>query len=634
MKLKKNELKIIQLLLASPDYISTYDIATSTGIPRRLVRDEISNVRVILSSLNLNLLSKPSKGYFIEGKSSKDLSRLQNIINDNERDENNVFPTLPKDRRNYIAKRLIEEASYIKLETFANELLVSRPTVANDVLLLKKDIHKYGLTLIQKPNYGISIQGSEISKRKVLADWVFENLTQSDMFGDFLDAYFNSPDYQIIEIINQHQIIMSDISLIDFLICFSIAIARNTINHTIDSPIANFEQFKDRFEYATAKELGKYVQERFKIDFNEYEIQNITILLICKRSSRGLSASHDDNVITIANEILARIKAETLITFDTDKLFRILSLYIENTLIRQAYVEKIRTPVYENIQYEYPLPYHLASIASATIQQHSKIKLSRSELSAFTILFNNAINNQNKKKKKVLLINCMSGSTFTLHRYRIETELAAQLVITKYTQYYRINEEDLSNYDLIISSVPIRKQLSIPVINTSYMITNDDIIRIKSYLSYLFNDEDLVYYFHPYLYSSNVKVKSKKGVASTFYHLLTCLYPNLKDTFKYELNKQHRYTLNTFNNVIGLIKLNKPINANNNIVAITLNEPILFDQQQMQVIILFSCLDNNNIMYNTLFNTLKNVANNELDVKKLLSHLSYPEFLSVIKNNK
>lgn len=102
------------------------------------MRDEISNVRVILSSLNLNLLSKPSKGYFIEGKSSKDLSRLQNIINDNERDENNVFPTLPKDRRNYIAKRLIEEASYIKLETFANELLVSRPTVANDVLLLKK----------------------------------------------------------------------------------------------------------------------------------------------------------------------------------------------------------------------------------------------------------------------------------------------------------------------------------------------------------------------------------------------------------------------------------------------------------------------------------------------------------------
>lgn len=118
---------------------------------------------------------------------------------------------------------------------------------------------------------------------------------------------------------------------------------------------------------------------------------------------------------------------------------------------------------------------------------------------------------------------------FTLHRYRIETELAAQLVITKYTQYYRINEEDLSNYDLIISSVPIRKQLSIPVINTSYMITNDDIIRIKSYLSYLFNDEDLVYYFHPYLYSSNVKVKSKRAS------------PQLSIIINMSLSKSKRY---------------------------------------------------------------------------------------------
>lgn len=67
MKLKKNELKIIQLLLASPDYISTYDIATSTGIPRRLVRDEISNVRVILSS---TLIYYPSLQKVILSKES------------------------------------------------------------------------------------------------------------------------------------------------------------------------------------------------------------------------------------------------------------------------------------------------------------------------------------------------------------------------------------------------------------------------------------------------------------------------------------------------------------------------------------------------------------------------------------
>ena len=41
MNLKKNEIEIIKLLIASTNYISSYDIATATGINRRLVRDEM-----------------------------------------------------------------------------------------------------------------------------------------------------------------------------------------------------------------------------------------------------------------------------------------------------------------------------------------------------------------------------------------------------------------------------------------------------------------------------------------------------------------------------------------------------------------------------------------------------------------
>ena len=77
MQLKKNEIKIIQLLLASDNYISSYEIANSTGISRRRVRDEMKIVKDILATLHLNLLSKPSQGYYIEGKSSQDLTELQ-----------------------------------------------------------------------------------------------------------------------------------------------------------------------------------------------------------------------------------------------------------------------------------------------------------------------------------------------------------------------------------------------------------------------------------------------------------------------------------------------------------------------------------------------------------------------------
>lgn len=140
MQLKKNEMKIIQLLLASDNYISSYEIANSTGISRRRVRDEMRSVKDILASLHLNLLSKASQGYYIEGKSSQNLTELQNIINNNIRGDDSLIPTLPDERSNYILGRLINSKEFIKLETLADELVVSRATIANDLVSTKNDL--------------------------------------------------------------------------------------------------------------------------------------------------------------------------------------------------------------------------------------------------------------------------------------------------------------------------------------------------------------------------------------------------------------------------------------------------------------------------------------------------------------
>ena len=65
MKTINNEIKIIQILLSSNDYISTYEIATLIGVSRRSVREEINNVKNILKEHNIHLTSKPNKGYII-----------------------------------------------------------------------------------------------------------------------------------------------------------------------------------------------------------------------------------------------------------------------------------------------------------------------------------------------------------------------------------------------------------------------------------------------------------------------------------------------------------------------------------------------------------------------------------------
>lgn len=633
MQLKKNEIKIIQLLLASDNYISSYEITNSTGISRRRVRDEMKIVKDILATFHLNLLSKPSQGYYIEGKSSQDLTELQSIINKNERDDDSLIPSLPDERSNYILGRLINSREFIKLETLADELLVSRATIANDLVSIKNEFKKYGLKFNQKPNYGIYISGPETGKRKCLVDNIFKNLNISDMYFDFLDTYFNSPDYEIIQILREYAISISDISLIDFLISFSISAARISCGYLIGHQTEGFEDYQNRTEYFVAKKLALYAKEHFDVEFDEYEIQNITIQLICKRATKGLTFIYNQDIIDLQNEILDKIKKQTLITFDDEHFNKVFPLYLNYTLIRQKYGEKIRTPLYEDIQYDYPLSYYLAQIVSQVIKKHTKIPLSRSEITNFTILFNNTINNKKYSQKKVLLINCMSESIKTFINHFIEKELYDQLVITKSIHYYEIEEENLDQYDLILSTAPIHRQLPIPVISVNYIMSQDDIIRIKSYLSYLFNDEQMLYYFHPSFYKTHVPVKTLKGLATSFYQSIKSVY-RLNDSKKNDMMNKNICSVHTFENQIGLLRLSRPLNSNNIISIIVLEEPMKVENQTFNISILFSCADNQNVMYNTLFSTLKNISENKEDLDKLISHIPYTEFLSILLKNK
>lgn len=633
MKLKSNELKIIQLLLSADSYLSSYEIASSTGISRRKVRDEMKIVKDILDSLHLNLLSKTSSGYYIEGKSSKNLAELENIINKNDRNDDNAIPTLPYERTNYILIRLINSKDYIKLDTLADELLVSRATIVNDFIGLKKEIKKYHITITQKPKYGVIMEGPEEGKRAIIVDQSFRNMSISNMYFDFIDCLFKSSDKVIIDIIKAHQINISDISLIDFLIGFSTCISRVSKGFMINHPVEQFSHFENRPEYYAVLDLAHYSREHFQTILPEYEIQRLTIQLICKRSTKGIISAYHPDIIAIENEILHEIESQTCITFHDAKFLNTLQICIEYTLMRQKYNEKIRTPLYIDIQYDCPLAYYLAKVVSCIIKKHTGRDISSSELTNFALLFNNSIDNKKLIQKKALFINCMREPVRTFVYDYVDKELHSLISITKSIHYFEIDQENLDDYDLILSTAPIHKSLPIPVISISYLITKDDIIRIKSYLSYLFNDKQFIYYFHPAFYQRHVQVKTMKGLASTFYSSIKKVYHHLDESKKNDMMNTNLLSIHTFNNSIALIRLSRPLNANNIVAMVICEQPISIQENTFQIAFLISSVESHNTMYNTLFSALKNTSEKKEDMDKLLLQPSYPEFLKIILNN-
>ena len=104
----------------------------------------------------------------------------------------------------------------------------------------------------------------------------------------------------------------------------------------------------------------------------------------------------------------------------------------------------------------------------------------------------------------------------------------------------------------------------------------------------------------------------------------------LNDSKKNDIMNKNICSIHTFENQIGLLRLSRPLNSNNIISIIILEEPMTIENQTFKIAILFSCADNQNVMYNTLFSTLKNISENKEDLDKLISHIPYTEFLSIL----
>lgn len=633
MKLKENEIKILQILLSSNNYISTYEIATLTGITRRSVRVEISNVKNILNEYHISLDSKPNKGYLIKEKTPEMIHTLQMLIDENENVLDAVLPDLPEDRANYILKTLAQTNKYIKLDDIADQLLVSRATIANDLITVKKHLSHFNLSIMQKPNYGIKLIGKESERRKALADTIFRDMNEREIYYDFLDTYLDSSDYKIIEIIRNNNIHLSDLSLVDILINYSISIARNMAGHPLDTVFEDFELIQNTNEYKAALQLSQLAKECYNVTLNESEILFFTIMMICKASTQNKIYYEDSVTSKLTHEILDDIYKSTLIHIDS-KYYERLSLYIQTSLLRQKYQEKIRNPLFDKIQDDMPFALYLTRIVSKKIKDYTNIPLSRSEITAFTIFFNNIITEHTDHRKKALLINCMGNFASNYNINMLEKELLNDLVVHKCISYSELPNENIKDYDLIISNAPIHKSYDIPIINTSYIMTMDDIIFIKSKLTYYFNEENLVYYFHPELFEHSVSAKTKKGISTVLYQTLCKIYPLMKSSVKANFTNKNKYSLHSFNNSIGLLKLNTPINSNTNNIILTFKEPVNYDDHEFQVLIVFSSYDQNNIMYDTLYNTLKKISEDNTLVESLIKCESYTEFLSILINNK
>lgn len=634
--MEKKEVQIIRLLISATTYMSSYAIADNTGISRRLIRDEMNNVKKILKSLGFNLISKPSKGYRIEAIGSKTVQYLSLLIDQKECERHNFIPTLPTERVDYIVKRLLEANSYVKIDDISNELLISRSSISKDLKSVKKTLSRHNLSIKQKPNYGITIVGKEINCRKSLCDYLFTNFKNSAIFYDLLRSFGEETELienGIIIILDKFNIEMSDISLCDFLLWLSVSVSRMQSGHYLDS-VLDISDIKDDIVFDVAKHITDFLQLELGISIPELETIQVGIELISKRSATSNTLINNQKAKKIVTQIIEEIYQRTLINFyNYDELFQTLTLYTHSALLRLKYDTKSRNPLYSKLQYKFPLGYELANIASEVVFQYTNKHLSSGELGFFSIIFNTALNKGISTKKQVLLICGLGEEATKLVVWQLNERFANQIEIIKTTQFYKLNKEDLTNYDFIISTFPIHQELPIPYINIAPIVEEENLNMIENYLSYTYNRHGVETCFHPKLFINNVKVKTKRGVINELHRVIKIQYPTLTDSFKSYVFKEEKTITYECNNLITVLKSSKPINNNNVITVLLLNDFIVWNKQRTKMIILLSLKYKSDYTYNSIIDTIIKLSNNLDDINFIFSHPTYNNFIKTLKKH-
>ncbi|MDN6840552.1 MAG: helix-turn-helix domain-containing protein, partial [Tetragenococcus halophilus] len=164
--------QILQLLLSTDELQTSGEIATNLQLSSKTVQKEMKELNKLLSDKTAIIDSYRGKGYLLR---IFDEEQFKHFLRKDTDKNDQVIPTEPEARMQFLMEKLLLQTSYLKIDDLADELFVSRSTLQSDINDVRNIVKKYHLSLEQKPNYGIKITGNEMDIRFCISEYVFNH---------------------------------------------------------------------------------------------------------------------------------------------------------------------------------------------------------------------------------------------------------------------------------------------------------------------------------------------------------------------------------------------------------------------------------------------------------------------------
>lgn len=508
-KLSNRQMKIIQILLNTGDYISASSMSDQLNVSRRTVLREIGDIEKWLNAHDVQLKKLTGKGMCLEGSETQMIT-LKGLL------ETEVVDVIysPSDRQRKIMLELLNATEPKKIYYFSSSLKVSEATISYDLDKIEKWLASWQLALLRKPGYGVVVEGQESNFRKAIMQLFNDYFDRGELLYLVKDDYIDSETlhkktsirqtlldvvgYRFLETVETavkasdvlEQYPLADNAYASLIIHLSMVVKRLSEGGKIHFDSKKLDEIKDSREFALGSKIADQVSEVFGISIPEEEIGYIALHI--QGSRLRVSKPHEleirvqnYEVIYFVEKLIKEVEVITgYMLVENQQLLSGLVNHFGPALARMRQGIEIKNPLKEEMQSRYALYFNSVKSAIGVIESPLGIKVPDDEIAYLTMHFAAAVESikQVAARPWRVAVVCSTGiGSSKLLEARLNKQFK-QMNVVAVLSLGEISECDKLSIDMIISTIQL-KAATVPYVVVSPLLVDEDVRRVENALN-------------------------------------------------------------------------------------------------------------------------------------------------------
>lgn len=606
--------KRIYSILKDGEFHTSLEIGSKLNLSDKTIREQIKELRSILSKEDIVIETVRGKGY-----------RISNLVKDIEIPEKiNTIPTNSKERMDYILFKLIDN-DYIKIEDIAYEIYASTRTISQDIKNLKCELCKFSINILSKPHYGLTLQGQETDIRNFLMKYRNEKLNQN-LFEEYFSTKFTDISKDTLKFIYDNKMQFSDVAFFNLVLAIHISFKRIERKKYVEDIVEAEKEDKFNLIKEFIIKLKNKYYKNVKLTDNEL---NYIAMHFLSRETLNLSSKKSYEIDELICELIKYIE----ITYgfkikNKEELYTNLYRHLIPLTIRTRFNIELSNPLLDEIKTNMPIAYNIAIYISEIINNKMKCKISDDEVGYLAVIIEMALDIKDKiNSKKNILIVCPSGrGTSKFLQYSYNKLFKDYINFIQTCGIKELDFLDLDNFDLIFSVVDIEKDYGKKINKVNWYLKPEDIELVRKLLVSSNNEEEIM--SKDLFISLDEENLTKDKVIKILCDKMIEFTKTKFNLYEEVIKREELGYTELFNSIAIPHPLERGFGFDKVAIAV-LKKPIIWDQNEVSIVLLI-CLDNMNEALDKLYLQIYELFSSKELVEKIIKNPTYENFVQVL----